>query len=135
MKTFWKKFALLAVIPAVALGVSATQAHAAPAPGQISIGVGVGQEGPWDAPPREFDDMNRRAFHEGIDAARWDFQNHRMLAVDRSQNFRHPPVPRPFRDQYRNSFARGYQAAQNRMMSMRDHPGQNWDHDHDHWHY
>ncbi len=80
----------------------------------------------WDAPPNDFNEMNRRAFHDGMDAARADFFARRPMDARMSAQFRRPPTGRMFRDQYRNSFTRGYQAA----MQHRD----RWsgrDHDHD----
>ncbi len=129
MNIFRTKLTLLAVIPVVALSLVAAKANAAPAPRQISLSLGLGQDRPWDAPPQEFDELNRRAFHDGIEAARWDFQNRRPPNMNRSGNFRHPPVPRRLRDQYRAGFSRGYQAAQEHMRH--DQPGR--DHDRDRW--
>lgn len=123
--------ALLAVIPAIALSVAVPVAKAQP-PQQVYLGFGAGQ-GPWDAPPAEFDDLRRRAFHDGIDAARWDAEHGRRMDFDDSRNFRRPPVPRGLRDQYRAGFSRGYQVAAHRMMEMRDHHERDWGHDHDHW--
>jgi hypothetical protein len=80
----------------------------------------------WDAPPPDFNDINRRAFHDGMDAAHNDWQSRRPLDARRSMMFRRPPTDRMYRDQYRSSFMRGYQVA----VEHRD----RWmDHDHDHW--
>lgn len=80
----------------------------------------------WDVPPSDFNDVGRRAFHDGMDAAHNDWQSHRPLDPRRSMMFRRPPTDRMNRDQYRSSFARGYQVA----VEHRD----RWmDHDHDHW--
>ena len=87
----------------------------------------------WDAPPPDFDDVHRRAFHDGIDAARFDFQNNRRMDYDDARNYRRPPVPSRLRNDYRQSFARGYQVAQQRMQWMQQHNQRDWDHDHDNW--
>ncbi|WP_103933097.1 hypothetical protein [Bryocella elongata] len=132
MKKFAMKSALFAVIPAVALSLGVTRAHAAPAPHAL-YAEGAGQDRPWDAPPAEFDDMNRRAFHDGIDAAQSDFLSGRRMEPGGSPAFKHPPVPKELRDAYRAAFARGYEAARLRSVYMKEHPGSGWDHDHAHW--
>ena len=84
-------------------------------------------------------DLDRRAFRDGMDAARSDWQAQRTLDVRRTQMYRRPPAQRNLRDQYRNSFTRGYQAAiQHRQQEQysdqnRDpNRDQNRDHDRDH---
>ena len=67
------------------------------------------QSGGWDAPPSEYaDDLQRRAFHDGIETARSDFQNNRPPDPATHEEFRHPQVPFPARDTYRQAFKRGY---------------------------
>ncbi len=74
-------------------------------------GPGYGPQGPggWDAPPPEFTrDIQRRGFHDGIEGARRDAENHRNINVmnrDEYRNYRGPE-----RRVYRDAFARGYQA-------------------------
>jgi hypothetical protein len=89
----------------------------------------------WDVPPTQFSELDRRAFHDGIDAARADWTANRPLDARRSMNYRRPPTQRNFRDEYRNSFTRGYQ------MAMQHRGPQDWerhdqdfhrDRDHDH---
>jgi hypothetical protein len=87
----------------------------------------------WDAPPNEFNELSRRAFHDGIDAARFAAQNNRRMDFDDANNYRRPPVPRSMRNQYRASFIRGYQTAQQRIEWMRTHNDNDWRHDHDRW--
>jgi hypothetical protein len=67
--------------------------------------------GQWDAPPSDFNDLNRRAFRDGMEAARSDFRSHRPMDPHRSAMFRRPPTPRMARDEYRRAFLRGYQVA------------------------
>lgn len=73
-------------------------------------GYGPGQGGPggWDAPPSDFQrDIQRRGFHDGIEGARKDAENHRSINVmnrDEYRNYRGPD-----RRGYRQAFARGYQ--------------------------
>ncbi len=87
-------------------------------------GQGYGRDqGPgWDAPPNEFSEIGRRGFHDGLEAARFDFGQHRPMAFQRNQQYRHPPTPGRFRDDYRNGFQRGYERAANRMMQRQGPP-------------
>lgn len=63
----------------------------------------------WDAVPNEFNDIQRRGFHDGIEGARKDFDNHRQPDVNNRDEYRHPDVPGPYRHDYREAFRRGYQ--------------------------
>jgi hypothetical protein len=78
---------------------------------------GVGMDHPdhdrggWDAPPQEFREVQRQGFHDGIEAGRVDFENHYEPVVERRREFRDPPVAPEFREDYRDGFRRGYNAA------------------------
>lgn len=76
--------------------------------------------GGWDAPPQEFRDVQRQGFRDGLQAGRDDFDQHRPPNVERRREFRHPPVPPPDRDAYRDGFRRGYDAA---FSHFREGPG------------
>ncbi len=65
---------------------------------------------PWEAPPPEFQEIERRGFHDGVEGARKDFGNHRRPDVENRDEYRHPPVGRADRRAYREAFRRGYQA-------------------------
>lgn len=67
--------------------------------------------GGWDAPPPEFRDIQRQGFHDGLEAAHNDFDNHYPPNIEQRREFRHPPVPFQFRDDYRDGFRRGYNMA------------------------
>jgi hypothetical protein len=88
---------------------------------------GYGQDHPdhdrggWDAPPQEFRDIQRQGFHDGIEAGRADFENHRSPKAERTNGFRHPPVPSRDRDEYREGFRRGYDAAFSHFREDREH--------------
>ncbi len=70
------------------------------------------QGGGWDAPPQEFqDEIRREGFHDGIEGARKDYENHRPPNVNNRDEFRHPHVARPDRHAYREGFRRGYDLA------------------------
>lgn len=66
-------------------------------------------QGPWDAPPPEFQEAERHGFHDGIEGARKDAGNHRRPDVNNRDEFRHPHVPDRDREAYRHGFERGYQ--------------------------
>ncbi len=71
--------------------------------------------GGWDAPPPEFRDVQRRGFHDGIEGARKDFDNHRPPTPENRDEYRHPPVSRDLRHDYREAFRRGYMVAVQHM--------------------
>lgn len=70
----------------------------------------------WDAPPNEFNEIQRRGFHDGIEGARKDFDNHRQPDVNNRDEYRHPDVPGPYRHDYREAFRRGYQVGVQHLM-------------------
>jgi hypothetical protein len=64
--------------------------------------------GDWDTVPNEFNEMQQRGFHDGIEGARRDFDNHRQPNVQNRDEYRHPNVPHGLRQAYRDGFQRGY---------------------------
>jgi hypothetical protein len=126
-----KTFPRLA-IPALALFLTASplllaQSNAPP-PHAYDQGYPQGAAG-WDAPPQEFRDIERQGFHDGIEGARKDFDNHRHPDVNNRDEFRHPHVPRSARRDYREGFQRGYEVAVAHIYNH-DHD-RDRDHDHD----
>jgi hypothetical protein len=109
-----KWLALSAVAMAASLIVSSPSTIRAATP-QLSVQIGGG----WDQPPAEFHDVQRQGFHDGIDAARRDFANHRHADADDHEQYRHPHVDRGLRHDYREGFRRGYDVA---MHHLWDHP-------------
>jgi hypothetical protein len=107
----WLFSALLAVsIPATGLMVgSKAYAAAAQEPGVVA-------EQGWDAPPHEFSEIQRKGFHDGVDGARKDFDHHRAPNVQNREEYRHPHVDESARDDYREGFRRGYDAAMNHLQ-------------------
>lgn len=73
----------------------------------------------WDAPPQEFRDVQRQGFHDGIEGARRDFDNHRRPDPNNRDEFRHPRVPPSVRADYRDGFRRGYDVAMDHIMRER----------------
>jgi hypothetical protein len=79
---------------------------------------GYGQDrGGWDQAPREFRDIQRQGFHDGIEGARRDVDNHRRPDVNNRDEYRHPSVPYSAREDYRAGFRRGYETAMSHMMN------------------
>jgi hypothetical protein len=87
---------------------------------QINIHLG------WQQPPQDYNDISRRGFHDGIEAARHDLDHGMPPDPHRHGDFRHPPVDHHARDDYRSGFDRGYHAAY-------EHRG-DWDRNHHDWH-
>jgi len=79
--------------------------------------------GPWDAPPAEFHEMQRRGVHDGIEAARRDIAEQRPHDVDGKREFREPPVPPEGREEYREGFRRGYDTAFSHFRDEHEHHG------------
>lgn len=77
--------------------------------------------GNWEAPPGEFNDIQRRGFHDGVEGARKDVGNHRRPDVNNREEYRNPDVPRGARRAYRDAFRRGYQQGMSHLMGDRDH--------------
>jgi len=75
-----------------------------------------GQDRDWDRPPDAWDDIRRRGFHDGLDGARKDFENHRQPDVDNRDEYRHPEVPREMWRAYREGFRRGYDVGMSHQM-------------------
>lgn len=107
------------VVPALALllGASCLVSSRASALVLGPPAQGYGQaHGDWETPPGEFNDVQRRGFHDGIEGARKDADNHRRPDVNNRDEYRHPDVPREMRKAYRDAFRRGYEQAMSHMM-------------------
>lgn len=109
-------------IPALALflgatGLAVTRAYAVPA-GPSNPAVSQDRGG-WDAPPGELNEIQRRGFHDGIEGARKDFDNHRRPDVENRDEYRHPHLPPEEREAYRDGFRRGYRAGVHHLWGDR----------------
>jgi len=71
----------------------------------------------WDAPPAEFREAQRKGFHDGIEGARKDFDNHRPPNVENREEYRHPHVAHDLREDYREGFRAGYERAMTHLNS------------------
>jgi len=108
MNLNWLRIASLSGCAAFLL-LSAPRSHAS-SPAPLSSGFAQ-DRGDWDRPDDAWNDVQRRGFHDGIQAAREDFANHRRPDGDDRFEYRHPRVPGPMRQAYRDSFLRGYNVA------------------------
>jgi hypothetical protein len=111
----------LTIALAAPVGWMTANAYAAP-PAQPA---GFYQDRQWDEPPEEFREAQKRGFHEGVEAARHDFERRNHKDADDHDAYKHPPVERELRNDYREGFRRGYGVA---MSHLRD---EHRDHDHD----
>lgn len=119
MTKTWFAVSALALSLGATTGGIAARAYATPAPAPQYEG-----QGRWDEPPSEYRDAQRTGFHDGIEAARRDFEGHRHKDADDHEMYRHPPVERSLRDNYRQAFREGYSRAMHHMREERheDHP-------------
>jgi len=83
---------------------------AAPAPYGAPIASGYMQDG-WDVPPAELDEVTRHGFHDGVEAARSDYKDHKQPDLNRHETYRHPDLPEKDREAFRRGFERGYRVA------------------------
>jgi len=69
------------------------------------------QDRGWEEPPGEYNDAQRRGFHDGVEGARHDFGNNRRPDVNNREEYRDPHIERGLRGAYRAGFRRGYEVA------------------------
>ena len=112
MKKTIPGLSLAAFATAVLLSVPAAQAQY---PQQGPPPPDYGHE-VWAAPPAEIQGVESQGFHDGIEGARKDYENHRQPSVENRDEYRHPPVPHHDREAYRQGFRRGYQVGVEHLM-------------------
>jgi hypothetical protein len=95
---------------ALLLGLSALSFTNAKAAAAQAPGYG------WDVAPQELNQFQRQGFHDGIEGARRDFDNHRAPDVENRDEYRHPHLPPEQREAYRDGFRRGYHRAMEHLM-------------------
>jgi len=114
------------VVPALALFLGAAGLCTAKAASGVPVGASpaaYGQDrGGWDAPPQELQETQRRGFHDGIEGARKDMDNHRRPDVNNRDEYRQPSVHRDERDAYREGFRRGYELGISHLMGGPEQP-------------
>jgi hypothetical protein len=108
-----KSISFAALVLSLGMATPGIGVAAAPHEGR-QAGVEAGPGG-WDEPPREFREIQRQGFHDGIEGARKDFDNHRPPNVNNREEYRHPHVSPSARDDYREGFRRGYDVAMNHL--------------------
>jgi hypothetical protein len=118
MKLKWFGFSLLALslallIPSKASAVGSPSGSAAVAAAQ--------EHGAWDAPPEEFREVQRQGYHDGVEGARKDYENHRHPDVENRDEYRHPHVPSSERQDYREGYRQGYQRAVEHLYNGHEH--------------
>jgi hypothetical protein len=67
-------------------------------------------------------EIQRQGFHDGIEGARKDFDNHRRPDVNNRDEYRTPQVRRDQREAYRDGFRRGYEQGSSHFMGGHDQP-------------
>lgn len=108
---------------AAAVTISGPAAHASASPTTSASPIAAmpsppqayGQE-PWANAPSEWKEVERRGFHDGVEGARKDAENHRPPNVNNRDEYRHPSVSRRDRRAYREGFRRGYEAGVDHLM-------------------
>lgn len=126
MKIKWLAPSLLALCVAATGGLKAKAAPAQPLPSAAETPLPVAatyqdQDRDWDRPPDSYQDAQRRGFHEGIEAARHDFADHRHADADDHEVYKHPPVDDHDRQAFREGFREGYHRAIEHMKHEGDH--------------
>lgn len=114
MKIKWIVPSLLA-LSVVATGGLKAKASTTPAQPLPSAAQYQDQDRDWDRPPDAYQDAQRRGFHEGIEAARRDFSDHRHADADDHGVYKHPPVDEHDRSAFREGFKEGYHRAMEHM--------------------
>jgi len=111
MTKTWLTVSALAVALGATSGGVAAKAYASPAPAAAQYQ----DQGRWDETPSEYRDVQRQGFHDGIEAARRDFETRSHKDADDHDRYRHPSVEKEFRDDYRHAFREGYSRAMHHM--------------------
>lgn len=113
MNIKWISVPALALCIAAPAAVKAKASEAQPGP---KLAQYQDQDHQWDRPPDNYrSDAQRRGFHEGIEAARRDFQNGRHPDADDHDIYKHPPVEGDARHDFREGFKEGYRRGMEHM--------------------
>jgi hypothetical protein len=117
-----RKWIVVSTVALMLGPVGLVSASARPLPG-TALSPAMAQDhddhdrGGWDAPPGEYRDVQRKGFHDGLEGARKDFENHRRPNVENRDEYRHPDVSHEDRRAYRDAFRRGYEAGVSHWMN------------------
>jgi hypothetical protein len=85
------------------------KANAIAAPAGAPAAAYAQDHGAWDVAPEEFREIQRQGFHDGVEGARKDFDNHRRPDVENRDEYKHPHVSGSAREDYRQGYREGYQ--------------------------
>jgi hypothetical protein len=129
MKSMFSYVSVAALAAATAFTVTPAHASAALASAAPTAAAQGGQD-QWETPPPELRGAEQQGFHDGIEGARKDAENHRPPNVNNRDEYRHPSVSHRERRAYREGFRRGYRVGVEHLMG-RDHHDHDRDHDHD----
>src|SRR3974390_764601 len=119
MKKTWFAVSALALSLGATTGGVAAKAFAAPAASPAAGYQYQEGQGRWDEAPSEYRDAGRQGFHDGIEAARRDFETRSHKDADDHDRYRHPNGERKFVDDYRHAFKEGYSRAMHHMKEER----------------
>lgn len=117
MNIKWLAPSLLALCVAAPGALKATASPAQPLPSAAQY---QDRDRDWDRPPDAYQDAERRGFHEGVEAARRDFADHRRADADDHGVYKHPPVDEHDRSAFREGFKEGYHRAMEHMRHEGD---------------
>ena len=97
--------AFLALALLATAGIASAQYYQGPPPPPPG-------QGDWNAPPPQFARAEQRGYHDGIEGARKDFDNHRPPNVNNRDEYRNPHfIASPARQSNRHGFREGYRIA------------------------
>jgi hypothetical protein len=100
------------VVPAAALVLGVAAFNPTPSAAAAPEPAFSGQQYGWDVPPQEYNEVQRRGFHDGVEGAHKDRGNGRRPDVNNRDEYRHPEgVPDELHRAYREAFRRGYEQA------------------------
>ena len=120
MKITWFSIPALALCIAAPAAIKASAHEAQPLPAATQY---QDQDRDWDRAPEGYRDPQRQGFHEGLEAARQDYADHRHADADDHRMYKHPPVEGDeARRDFREGFKEGYHRAMEHMKHERDEP-------------
>lgn len=124
MNIKWMTVSTLALCMAAPVAIKAAAQEPPPPPQYTPQTQGQYQDrdrGDWNRDPDNYRDAQRQGFHEGMEAARRDFQDRRHADADDDRMYKHPPVrgDEAKRD-FREGFKEGYRRAMDHMRNGGD---------------
>jgi hypothetical protein len=123
----WFASSLLALTVASAGALKASAHEADPISGSAAVpAISQDYDRGWDQAPEGYRDAQQRGYHEGVEAARHDFSEHRHADADDHEMYKHPPVEGEARKDFREGFREGYR----RAMDHLKHEGHEYDQPH-----